>query len=769
MQLLAENEPAKAQAELEKSREFFTRLSTQGGHWTVPVPVEMKTESGARLELQEDGSVFAHQDHPGRFDTYSLVFTSEMKGIKGLRVEALADSRLPGGGPGWASNGNITLDELTLLAASAQSRGKARPIALRNAWADFNQAGWDVRAAIDGDDSTAWGVHPEFHKDLEAVFDLAEEVGDGQALRLTVQLKQGISGDDKVFLGRFRVSFTSDVKTLEATRSRLDLKGRELVDFFVALGKAYALQGETNQAVASFTEALPFAADRAGEAKIIAEAEALDGVLEKLRERAASDGPFQAALARHHVDHGNAPLADLARTKARAVFEEKLANEPENSAWVAELADVLLVDTKHWTVLKPTEMKSAGGATLTLQPAGSVLASGTNPDRDVYSMVAKNDLKQITAIRLEALPHPTLPHNGPGRFPNNGNFYLFDLRVFSGGAPVPLTDITVAYDEFQNSRSVIDGRLDSRGWGNAEWAGKKNTAVIATRLERAADDDLKIEICSSSLGGQHNLGCFRLAFTDDPVAFEHESERLAAMKLTDPWVKLAAAYLVIGDQKALDKLVKRHPAAAAALGNRYAADKDWERAIAEYRKAITDQTTDAVLLTNFAKVYQEAGRTREAVPYLARVSAADPRDTLLSPKVAALQASFGQKQELAATRQRVLAFARGTNDASTAGRASFVCSFVPSTDETELGAALDLGRAAVKLGNGVGWHLLDLGAAEYRNGNDIAAEKALLEAAKAGPNNDPVMGISSFFRAMSLFCQWTRILTKLLDPNCYAV
>jgi len=218
-----------------------------------------------------------------------------------------------------------------------------------------------------------------------------------------------------------------------------------------------------------------------------------------------------------------------------------------------------------------------------------------------------------------------------------------------------------------------------------------------------------------------------------------------------PWAKLAIAYHLIGDQEALDKLVKGHPAATAGFGALYAADHDWEPAIAAYRRAITDQTTDAALLTSIATAYQSAGRTRESVPYLARVSAADPRDTLLSVKVAALQAWFGQKQQLAATRQRVLAFAKGTNDASTAGRAAFVCTFVPSTDETELEAALDLGRTAVKLNNGGDWNLMALGMAEYRIGNDIAAEKALLEAAKAGPNNDPMMGISSFFRAMSLF------------------
>ncbi len=216
----------------------------------------MKTESGARLELQKDGSVFAHQDQPCQLDTYSLVFASELKGIKGLRLEALSDSRLPGGGPGLASNGNFALDELTLLAASARSGDKARSIALRNPWADFSQAGWEVRAAVDGDDSTGWSVAPEFQKDHVAVFDLAEEVGDGQALRLTVQLKQGNSGIDKVFLGRFRVSFTSNASTLQAALIRLELKESELAELHVALAKAQAQSGNTNQAVASFADSL---------------------------------------------------------------------------------------------------------------------------------------------------------------------------------------------------------------------------------------------------------------------------------------------------------------------------------------------------------------------------------------------------------------------------------------------------------------------------------------------------------------------------------
>jgi hypothetical protein len=42
------------------------------------------------------------------------------------------------------------------------------------------------------------------------------------------------------------------------------------------------------------------------------------------------------------------------------------------------------------------------------------------------------------------------------------------------------------------------------------------------------------------------LGCFRLSVTSDPAAFDRERTRFAAMKLTDPWARLAVAYAVNG-------------------------------------------------------------------------------------------------------------------------------------------------------------------------------------------------------------------------------
>lgn len=103
-----------------------------------------------------------------------------------------------------------------------------------------------------------------------------------------------------------------------------------------------------------------------------------------------------------------------------------------------------------------------------------------------------------------------------------------------------------------------------------------------------------------------------------------------------------------------------------------------------------------------AATLQAAGRTGEAIPHLAKASAANPKDTLLSLKVAALQAWFGQEKELAATRQRILAFAKDTKEAITAERAPrLAVSCHPPTRRNSKQRSLWVarGRNSVRLGS----------------------------------------------------------------------
>ena len=74
---------------------------------------------------------------------------------------------------------------------------------------------------------------------------------------------------------------------------------------------------------------------------------------------------------------------------------------------------------------------SANGTTLQASADGRVLASGKKLNAETYTIEAKAPFQQITGIRLEALPDPSLPGGGPGR-DYYGNFRLQDVRVEAG-------------------------------------------------------------------------------------------------------------------------------------------------------------------------------------------------------------------------------------------------------------------------------------------------------------------------------------------------
>jgi hypothetical protein len=74
-------------------------------------------------------------------------------------------------------------------------------------------------------------------------------------------------------------------------------------------------------------------------------------------------------------------------SKAKDIYEQLVLTESPIDSDAIGLADVLLASQQtDWSVLTPTDMTSAGGATLTLLEDGSVLASGTNAPRDKYHL-----------------------------------------------------------------------------------------------------------------------------------------------------------------------------------------------------------------------------------------------------------------------------------------------------------------------------------------------------------------------------------------------
>jgi hypothetical protein len=371
MKALASEKPAEALAPWKQAQDIFARLLAPREAWTMLKPVEMRTENGSKLELQKDGSIFV--DQPAKKDIYTLVFETGLKGIKGMRLEALPDSRLPFGGPGWNANGNFVLSQLSLHAAPALSPDQPRSVGLRNAAADFSgsvHGGWDVRGAVDGK-GRGWAVEPEFNKAHAAIFEMAEEIGDGQVIRLTVRVSHQFT-DEKFLLGRFRLSFTTDAATLPATRIRWDLKESEVVDLSVALAKAHAQAGQSNEAAAALARGMALTTDRAAKFKIIATAAALaaagksgdapnldDAANAKLR-RQVLDG-LKAELIILTKQLESAPPAILVQTLNRWQKDPDLASIRDAAALARLSADERTVFTQLWAdvaaLLKRAEEK----------------------------------------------------------------------------------------------------------------------------------------------------------------------------------------------------------------------------------------------------------------------------------------------------------------------------------------------------------------------------------------------------------------------------
>ena len=179
-----------------------------GISWDVPEFTRLEAAEGSKLSRQPDGSVRAEGMRPDR-DTYTISIRVKSKRVTAVRLEVLADDSLPHHGPGRQDNGNLHLSEFGVSVASLKDgiAGKPRSIPLRNPTSDYDQPGWTIAHAIDGNPKTAWGIYPQVGKSHEAVFELSEPVAAEGESELTFKLEQLHGGGH--LIGRFRLSITS--------------------------------------------------------------------------------------------------------------------------------------------------------------------------------------------------------------------------------------------------------------------------------------------------------------------------------------------------------------------------------------------------------------------------------------------------------------------------------------------------------------------------------------------------------------------------------
>ena len=167
--------------------------------------------SASKATLEEaDDVVLAAGTHESD-DAYTFAFHTHQKGLTCLRLEALANPNAPGGGPGVGPDGAFRLTTVKLTAAPLVAAADRQPIAvqLRAAAATYEEPGFELAKAVDGDDGSGWSIGGQIGRDHAAVFEFDQDIGFEGGSLLTVELhfQQGQHG-----LSRMRLAVASALR-----------------------------------------------------------------------------------------------------------------------------------------------------------------------------------------------------------------------------------------------------------------------------------------------------------------------------------------------------------------------------------------------------------------------------------------------------------------------------------------------------------------------------------------------------------------------------
>jgi serine/threonine protein kinase len=177
-----------------------------------------------------------------------------------------------------------------------------------------------------------------------------------------------------------------------------------------------------------------------------------------------------------------------------------------------------------WVILEPVQLTSEGGATLTKLPDRSILASGKLAPADTYTITAFTDLQDITAVRLELLPHSSLPSQGPGRHVASGNPVLSEFHLLaaprknpSKTEPIALVNPTAEMNQDGwPVTSAVDGRLET-GWAISPKFGERHAAVFETKKPYSFSGGTLLIFVLDQKYPEAPIGRFRLAVTRNPL------------------------------------------------------------------------------------------------------------------------------------------------------------------------------------------------------------------------------------------------------------
>lgn len=207
--------------------------------------------------------------------------------------------------------------------------------------------------------------------------------------------------------------------------------------------------------------------------------------------------------------------ADVARLE-RELTSFRQKSKPQFETWLAKFKSPN-AKPEPWRPLTVVAFRSSGGATHQLLDDQSVLLSGKNPDKDLYTVVVETDLAEINGFKFETLTHGSLPSNGPGRQPEGGrpNFVLYEIKASlpdSNHRGIELHDPIADFSQKGWSvNGLVDGKNET-GWAINPQFGKNHWASVLTKKPLKNRGKSRIQFTfDQHYGGGRNIGRLRIS------------------------------------------------------------------------------------------------------------------------------------------------------------------------------------------------------------------------------------------------------------------
>jgi hypothetical protein len=201
----------------------------------------------------------------------------------------------------------------------------------------------------------------------------------------------------------------------------------------------------------------------------------------------------------------------------------------------------------RWSLPKVLNAKAQGGATLTAQDDGSILAAGTADPTDVYEIDLVLSPGRHTAIRLDAML-AALPDGkqGVGRNPNDPNFVVSEIAVgvLEGDEVRPVKLIVPRADYSQGGwpvENATDGDTKT-GWAVSPRQREPHVAIFdfAEAIDTERDVTLRVTL-TQNYGDRLVLSHFRIRTSDaDPTTLSPMPDSPEVRRLRDELAKAEA-------------------------------------------------------------------------------------------------------------------------------------------------------------------------------------------------------------------------------------